>query len=80
MFEPVQIESLDFRTRCQIRRMEDLTGQTTAEVIRTAVDLYFQQVMATATDEELAAARKQVEYGRAEDERLRRLRAEGKQV
>ena len=57
--------------------MEDLTGQTRAEVIRTAIDLYFQQVMATATDEELAAARKEVEYGHAEDERVRRLRAEG---
>ena len=63
MFEPIQYESLDFRTRCQIRRIECLTDEPRDEVIRNAIDLYFQKVMATVTDEQLESARKRLDEG-----------------
>ena len=63
MFEPIQYESLDFRTRCQIRRIESLTGEPRDEVIRNAIDGYFQKVMATVTNEQLEAERTQFDEG-----------------
>ena len=60
MFEPIDIESCDFQTRCQIRRMEGITGESRSQVIRKAIDEYYQRVMATATEEQLQAERDEI--------------------
>jgi hypothetical protein len=71
MFEPIHYESLDFRTRCQIRRMESLTGAPRDEIIRNAIYQYFQYVMATVSDEQLEAERKRVYNDSSQDSERR---------
>lgn len=57
MFEPIDFDSRDFQTRCQIRRIEYITGQSASQVICRAIDEYYQRVIAAATDEQLQAER-----------------------
>lgn len=63
MFEPIDYDSLDLRTRCQIRRMEGITGESRSQVIRKAIDEYYQRVMAAATEEQLQRERDAVLAG-----------------
>jgi hypothetical protein len=64
MFEPIDIDSLDFRTRCQIGRMESLTGDSRSEVVRKAIDEYYRRVMASATEEQFEAERRAMDRDR----------------
>lgn len=57
MFEPIDIDSRDFQTRCQIRRMEYITGQSASQVICKAIDEYYKRVIAAATEEQLRVER-----------------------
>jgi len=61
MFEPIDIDSRDFQTRCQIRRMECITGESRSQVIRKAIDAYYRRVMAAATEEQLQKERDELD-------------------
>ena len=56
MLGPIDYDSLDFQTRRQIMRLESITCESRPEILRKSVDLYYQHVMAAATEEQLQAA------------------------
>lgn len=55
MFGPIDVDSLDFQTRCQILRIEAITGESRSTVIRKAIEERYQRVVASATDEQVQA-------------------------
>ena len=61
MLGPIDIDSLDFQARCQLLRLEFITGESRAENLRRAVAIYYQEVMAAATDEQLREANRRAE-------------------
>ena len=50
---PVDIDSLEFATRVKIARIAEITGQSRGQVVSSAVEVLFRQVMASASDEDL---------------------------
>lgn len=50
---PIDIDSLEFQTRCQIRRISELTGQSKSQVVSRAIEDLYRRVLAAASDQEL---------------------------
>ena len=52
---PIDIDSLEFQTRCQIRYIAELTGESRGQVVTRAVEALYRLEMAKAADEMFAA-------------------------